>query len=105
MSELLDILFADNTWVAYLAAQIFGVLGFIAMSLMNYLARTDKDPPFSLKKWWKENWGRVLAFKVLLVIGMFIGLRFHTDIVDGIQSSGGIYSFRFVKDVWFWFVI
>jgi hypothetical protein len=105
MSELLEILFADNTWVAYLAAQIFGLLGFLAMSIMNYLYRTETELPFSLKKWWKENWGRALAFIILLFIGMFIGLRFQTDIVDGIQSSNTAYSFRFVKDKWFWFVI
>ena len=105
MTELLEILFADNSWVAYLAAQIFGLLGFMAMSIINYLYRTEQDEPFSLKKWWNENWERAIAFMVLLFIGMFIGLRFQSDIVDGIQSSNTAYSFKFVKDKWFWFVI
>lgn len=103
MDNLLDILFGNEPGVAYLAAQIFGILGFIAMALIDFLNREEKESKFSFKYWVRNNWQSSFAFIVLLTIAMFVGLRFQTDIVEGIQSKP--YGLEFVKDKWFLFFI
>jgi len=99
MTELIEILLGADSMYSYLAAQILGMIGFIAMSMINYYYRDDVTIPWSFKKWWVENWPLV----TLLVITMYIGLRWQATIVDGINQHTN--DFSFIKDKWFWFVI
>jgi len=99
MEELLTILLGSESSQAYMAAQILGLIGFTAMSIINYYYRDDKTIPWSFGKWVRENWPLV----VLLVISMYIGLRWQADIVEGINSHTNELSF--IKDKWFWFVV
>ena len=75
------------------------MIGFISMSMVNYYYREDKTIPWSLKKWNTENWPLV----ILVIITMYIGLRWQADIVDGINQHTN--DFSFIKDKWFWFVV
>jgi len=102
MNELTDILFGNEPVIAYLGAQIFGFLGFISMFLVNFYSRSDKTSNWSFKKYWSENKKSTLALLFLLPIAMFIGLRFQSDIINGVKASN---SLEFVKDKWFWFYI
>jgi len=102
MNELFEILFGIESGIAYLAAQIFGFLGFITMALINYLMRDDTNSKFDIKYWIKNNWRSTVSFIGLLIIGMFVGLRFQSDIIDGVQTN---YNLDFVKDKWFWFFL
>ena len=95
MEELLTILLGSESSQAYMAAQILGLIGFTAMSIINYYYRDDKTIPWSFGKWARENWPLV----VLLVISMYIGLRWQSDIVEGINSHTNELSF--IKDKWF----
>jgi len=104
MEELLKFLFGNETIYAYIAAQIFGFLGFASAFLMSYFARNDKTTSWSFKIYWLENKRQTVVLVIMLVIGMFVGLRFQADIIDGVQSSR-TYDFSFVKDKWFWFYI
>lgn len=99
MEELLTILLGSESSQAYAAAQILGLIGFTAMSIINYYYRDDTTIPWSFGKWTKENWPLV----VLLIISMYIGLRWQADIVDGINAHTNELSF--IKDKWFWFVV
>jgi hypothetical protein len=99
MGELVEILLGADSYQSYIASQILGLLGFIAMSIVNYDYRDDKSIPWSFNKWWTENW----PLLILLVIAMYVGLRWQSDIVDGINSSTNELSF--IKDKWFWFII
>jgi hypothetical protein len=71
MEELLTILLGSESSQDYAAAQILGLIGFAAMSIINYYYRDDKTIPWSFGKWVRENWPLV----VLLIISMYIGLR------------------------------
>lgn len=100
MEELLQILLGNESGISYIAAQILGMIGFIAMAIVNYRYRDDLSSTWSFKFWWNDNWSLVL----LMIIGMYIGLRWQADIVDGINSHS-TYDLSFIKDKWFWFVI
>jgi hypothetical protein len=99
MEELITILLGSDSIYSYIAAQILGMVGFIAMSIINYYYRDDKLTPWSFGKWVNENWPLV----VLLVITMYIGLRWQATIVDGINQHTK--DFSFIKDKWFWFIV
>jgi len=100
MEELLQILLGNDSGISYIAAEILGLIGFIAMAIINYIYRELPELPFSFQKWVNENW----AMTLLLFIGMYIGLRWQSDIVAGVNSNI-TYDFSFIKDKWFWFVL
>jgi hypothetical protein len=99
MNELVEILLGTETLIAYLATQILGLIGFVAMSIVNYISRDDPTTKWNFKYWWRDNW----PLLALLIIVMYIGLRWQADIVHGINNSTNELSF--IKDKWFWFII
>ena len=100
MNELIEILLGNESAISYLAAQILGMIGFIAMAIVNYRYRDDLTTTWSFKFWWSDNWSLLL----LMVIGMYIGLRWQADIIDGINTHSK-YDLTFIKDKWFWFIV
>lgn len=100
MQELLNIILGNESASAYLAAEILGLLGFLSMSAVNYYYRADLTLDWSLKKWVVENWP--LTF--LLVITMYVGLRWQADIVAGINTHS-TKDLSFIKDKWLWFIV
>lgn len=106
MEELLDILFGMETFVGYIAAQIFGLLGLISMATASYIYKWyyNSQTPMNLGKWLKNNWLIIIAFMGLLMIIMFVGLRFQQDIIESVKINSN-YNLEFVKDKWFWFYL
>lgn len=98
--ELISILSGGISLATYTAALIIAIIGFLAMAIINYMQRTDKDKLFSVVFWFKKNG----AFLLLLIIAVYSFLRFQEDLIVAITEKTGN-GFSFVKDRFLWFLI
>lgn len=81
----LSIAFGHNDFITWISTVAWCLLGILGTKVYFYIVRTaNRDKPFNLKFWWKDN---AADFMVGFVLSLFL-LRGGDEIIYYLESSG-----------------